>query len=155
MLIFYQLFQFYVTIRLGFWGLHVNNESKFILQTETSYPYFQEHIQKYDDPDIEVDFGQEEVNLKNGFEQILSYIKVEIDYIKTNNQTKKDKIKQLIQDKLNEIRDRTLKLKVIYIELDDEDDAYIIFETLNTRGKDLSVGDLVKNYLTFLHYLTL
>jgi Protein of unknown function (DUF1524) len=53
-----------------------------------------------------------------------------------------------IQEKLNEIRDRTLKLKVIYIELDDEDDAYVIFETLNTRGKDLSVGDLVKNYLT-------
>ncbi|HEX4371675.1 MAG TPA: HNH endonuclease family protein, partial [Puia sp.] len=53
-----------------------------------------------------------------------------------------------VQKKLNEIRDKILKLKVIYIELDNEDDAYIIFETLNTRGKDLSVGDLVKNYLT-------
>jgi hypothetical protein len=46
--------------------------------------------------------------------------------------------------------DKILKLKVIYIELDDEDDAYIIFETLNTRGKDLSVSDLAKNYLTKL-----
>src|SRR5690606_5806273 len=29
-----------------------------------------------------------------------------------------------------------------------EDDAYLIFETLNTRGKDLGVSDLVKNHLT-------
>jgi len=126
----------------------LDNKRNFILQTETSYPYFQEHIQKYEDPEIDVEFGQEEVNLKNGFDQIIKYIKNEIDLIKANNQIKKDKLKQHIQDKLNEIRDRTLKLKVIYIELDDEDDAYVIFETLNTRGKDLSVGDLVKNYLT-------
>jgi hypothetical protein len=125
----------------------LDNESKFILQTETSYPYFQEHIQKYDEPEIEVDFGQEEVNLKNGFELITKFIKSEIDLIKSDKQIKKDKLKSHIHGKLNEIRDRTLKLKVIYIELDDEDDAYVIFETLNTRGKDLSVGDLVKNYL--------
>ncbi len=126
----------------------LDNESKFILQTETSYPYFQEHIQKYDEPEIEVEHGQEEDNLKNGFDQITKYINGEIDAIKNNNQISKDKIKKHVQEKLNEIRDRTLKLKVIYIELDDEDDAYVIFETLNTRGKDLSVGDLVKNYLT-------
>ena len=148
---------FYISERLenSAQGVHkliekvdLDNESNFILQTETSYPYFQEHIQKYNDPDIEVEFGQEEYNLKNGFEQIINYIKSEIDLIKSNNQIKKEKLKKTVQEKLNEIRDRTLKLKVIYIELDDEDDAYVIFETLNTRGKDLSVGDLVKNYLT-------
>lgn len=126
----------------------LDNESRFILQTETSYPYFQEHIQKYSEPEIEVDFGQEEVNLKNGFELITKFIKNEINLIKNDNQIKKEKLKSHIQEKLNEIRDRTLKLKVIYIELDDEDDAYVIFETLNTRGKDLSIGDLAKNYLT-------
>ena len=126
----------------------LDNESKFILQTETSYPYFQEHIQKYTDPDVDIEFGQEEINLKNGFEIISKYIKSEIDLLKADNQIKKDKLKSHIQAKLNEIRDKILKLKVIYIELDDEDDAYVIFETLNTRGKDLSIGDLVKNYLT-------
>lgn len=126
----------------------LDNKSNFILQTETSYPYFQEHIQKFEEPEIEVEYGQEEINLKNGFEQLTKYIKGEIDDIRANNQIKKENLKQHIQEKLNEIRDRTLKLKVIYIELDDEDDAYVIFETLNTRGKDLSVGDLVKNYLT-------
>jgi len=32
--------------------------------------------------------------------------------------------------------------------LDNEDDAYLIFETLNTRGKDLSLTDLVKNHFS-------
>lgn len=128
--------------------IDLNNKKKFVLQTETSYPYFQEHIQKIDDPDIHVEMGPEEANLKNGFEQIQKCIKTEIDLIKKDNQIKPEKAKQLVQEKLNEIRDRALKLKVIYIELTDEDDAYVIFETLNTRGKDLSVADLVKNYLT-------
>lgn len=46
------------------------------------------------------------------------------------------------------IRDALLNLKVILVKLDDEDDAYVIFETLNTRGKDLALTDLVKNHIT-------
>lgn len=125
----------------------LNDDNRFILQTETSYPYFQEHIQKFDDPEVDIDFGSEEINLKNGFEQINNFIEQEIKAI-TNDKQKANDQNSALMDKLNEIRDKILKLKVIYIELDDEDDAYIIFETLNTRGKDLSVGDLVKNYLT-------
>lgn len=44
------------------------------------------------------------------------------------------------------LRDCLLRMHFISIELDDEDDAYIIFETLNTRGKDLRVSDLLKNH---------
>lgn len=128
--------------------IDLNNEQKFVLQTETSYPYFQEHIQKYEEPEIDVEYGVEEINLKKGFELINKFIKQEIDVIKANKQLTREKRDKAIQDKLNDIRDRTLKLKVIYVELDDEDDAYVIFETLNTRGKDLSVGDLIKNHLT-------
>lgn len=119
-----------------------------MLQTETSYPYFQEHIQKFEDPELAVELGNEEINLKNGFEQLTQFIKNELDVIKSNSQLAKEEVDNQVVSKLNEIRDKILKLKVIDIELDDEDDAYIIFETLNTRGKDLSVGDLVKNYLT-------
>ena len=32
--------------------------------------------------------------------------------------------------------------------LDNEDDAYLIFETLNTRGKDLALSDLMRNHFT-------
>lgn len=138
-------------------GVHIlieksdlNNENKFILQTETSYPYFHEFIQKYDEPEAELELGAEESNLKSAFGQISNYIQGFLQEIKSDKQIKKEQLKDHLQKKLNEIRDKILKLKVIYIELDNEDDAYIIFETLNTRGKDLSVGDLVKNYLTKL-----
>lgn len=36
---------------------------------------------------------------------------------------------------------------LIVIEVGDESDAFVIFETLNDRGMDLAVSDLVKNYL--------
>jgi hypothetical protein len=52
------------------------------------------------------------------------------------------------RQKLVEIRDAILDLKIIFVKLDNEDDAYIIFETLNTRGKDLNLTDLVKNRVT-------
>lgn len=49
--------------------------------------------------------------------------------------------------RLREIRDKILALQIIWIELDSEDDAYVIFETLNSRGKDLEAVDLLKNLL--------
>lgn len=48
---------------------------------------------------------------------------------------------------LRELRDRLLGLRVIWVEHRNEDDAYVIFETLNSRGKDLEVVDLLKNLL--------
>lgn len=48
---------------------------------------------------------------------------------------------------LTSLRDKLLGLRVIWIEHGNEDDAYIIFETLNSRGKDLEVVDLLKNHL--------
>lgn len=128
----------------------INNQKQYILQTETSYPYLQEHIQKYTDPEIEDDLNSEEENLKYGFGLIVDFFQSIVNEVNQNKQLTKEQAKQEIQNKLDEIRNKILQLKVIYIELDDEDDAYVIFETLNTRGKDLSVSDLAKNYLTKL-----
>lgn len=49
--------------------------------------------------------------------------------------------------RLRELRDRALDLQMIWIEHQDEDDAYVVFETLNSRGKDLEPVDLLKNLL--------
>lgn len=38
-------------------------------------------------------------------------------------------------------------LKIVVIDMDDEDDAQVIFETLNARGTPLLPSDLVKNFL--------
>ncbi len=37
--------------------------------------------------------------------------------------------------------------EVVVVEVSEEADAFLIFETLNDRGLDLSVADLLKNYL--------
>ena len=130
--------------------IDLSNQKQYILQTETSYPFLQEHIQKYGNPEVNLELNSEEENLNYGYGIINSFFQEHIDKIKLNRQLTKEGIKLEVQQKLDEIRNKILKLKVIYIELDDEDDAYIIFETLNTRGKDLSVSDLAKNYLTKL-----
>lgn len=138
-------------------GIHTQIErmdlrykKQFVLQTETSYPYFQEHIQKFENPEIETEIGPEEANLKTGFELISFNVNQIVEVVKRDKQLDPTKQKQEVLKRLDELRDKVLKLKVIYIELDNEDDAYIIFETLNTRGKDLAVSDLVKNHLAKL-----
>lgn len=50
-------------------------------------------------------------------------------------------------EKLKDLRNNILKAQVIQVELGSEEDAFLIFETLNTRGSDLRLADLVKNML--------
>ena len=50
-------------------------------------------------------------------------------------------------DRLKAIRANVLKARVIQVELASEEDGFLIFETLNTRGADLRLSDLVKNLL--------
>ena len=44
-------------------------------------------------------------------------------------------------------RDQILKCKVIYVTVKSLDDAYTIFEVLNSKGKDLAPVDMIKNSL--------
>lgn len=48
---------------------------------------------------------------------------------------------------LKEIRNNVLKARLIQVELSSEEDGFLIFETLNARGADLRLSDLVKNLL--------
>ncbi len=50
-------------------------------------------------------------------------------------------------ERLKAIRSNVLKARVIQVELSSEEDGFLIFETLNTRGADLRLSDLVKNLL--------
>lgn len=127
----------------------LDDELNYVLQTESSYPYFHENVQKYEVSDVSTaPTKKEEEHIKKGFNILTDLIKKELDTIEesTTLNTKQKQEEKI--NRLKDIRDKILNLKVIYIELDNEDDAYIIFETLNTRGKDLRVSDLVKNHLT-------
>lgn len=52
-----------------------------------------------------------------------------------------------IEQQLTDIRDLIFDVHILLIELDKEEDAYTIFETINTRGLELSITDLYKNLL--------
>jgi Protein of unknown function DUF262/Protein of unknown function (DUF1524) len=116
----------------------INNKTQHVLYAETSYPYFQDHIQKFGEPDSDPEVGEEERAIALAARLFRQNVD---DSIKAVD-------KQHALKVLTRLRDRILNLKVIVIELDNEDDAYLIFETLNTRGKDLEVSDLLKNLLT-------
>jgi len=127
---------------------NIDNKPEFIVSTETSYPFFQDRIQKWGEPAVKVEPLHEEANLEAAFEQLKSLISDAVTSLDADTTLSEKKRKELAQQKLVSVRDALLNLKLIFIKLEDEDDAYIIFETLNTRGKDLSLTDLVKNHLT-------
>jgi hypothetical protein len=127
---------------------NIDNKEEFILSTETAYPFFQDHILKWGPPEVPVTPMREEENIQNAFEQLDNLVSGAILSIESNDALGEDQRRDEIKQKFIGIRDAILDLKVIFVKLDDEDDAYIIFETLNTRGKDLSLTDLVKNHVT-------
>ncbi len=128
----------------------IGNKLQFVLLTESSFPYFQNSILNKRKLEIEITPKSEEKSLETGFKLITSFIINAVESVKKDSTVAKEQKKEIIEKKLSDIRDRILKLKIIFIELDNEDDAYVIFETLNTRGKELSPSDLVKNLLTRL-----
>lgn len=127
----------------------LDDELNYVLQTESSYPYFHENVQKFDASDVSnIPAKKEEDHIKKGYDFLLLLVAKEIESIELSTTISKKEKQEHKVGRLKDIRDKILNLKVIYIELGNEDDAYIIFETLNTRGKDLRVSDLVKNHLT-------
>lgn len=117
----------------------INNKNRYTLTSQDPYPFFQDQIQSLAHPELKPAIGEEERNIKTCYEELHERVAVELK----NNPTKKAQ-----STFLQKLRDRALSVKVITVDLDNEDDAYLIFETLNTRGKDLTISDLVKNHIT-------
>ena len=133
-------------------GLHrlierknIDNKSVYVLKTESSFPYFQEVILKRGAPELNVEEAEEERALRKAEEIFRAKIRDHLSVIDKNDlvSTKNKKEKKI--EWLSKLRDAVLSLKLILVTLDSEDDAYVIFETLNTRGKDLALSDLLKN----------
>lgn len=127
---------------------NIDNINEFVLHSETSFPYLQNHIQSYAEQKIDLDVGTEETKLKNAYEIISRNLEKyagcgllqspQLELVPTDSSP---------ITKLKILRDKVLSLKLVFIQLDNEDDAYLIFETLNARGRDLKSSDLVKNLL--------
>nr|WP_319557080.1 DUF262 domain-containing protein [uncultured Vibrio sp.] len=130
-----------------------NNDyiNEFVLNAETSFPYLQNHIQSFNDLNSEIkidcEVGVEESNLKFAYELLTKKLEQHIPLTQVENPQLEFFAHEDPILKLKELRDKFLSLKLVFIQLDNEDDAYLIFETLNARGRDLKTSDLVKNLI--------
>lgn len=129
-------------------GNDADNKKQFILAPETSYPYFQREIQQYDPilvSQTTKDTSFEDTKIKEAYALIKRLLNEYLEKFKLNAES--STYKETLIQKVKDLRTKILKLKLVYILLDNEVDAYLIFETLNARGKELNVSDLVKNLL--------
>ena len=127
-------------------GLHplierknIDSQTMNTIYSETSSPYLQEQIFNRE-KDESIAAKAEEKNLETAKDNVTYYID---EYVKGLDGKK-------LEDKLKELRDKMLSLNVISIEVGTEDEAYVIFETLNSKGENLQLKDLVKNHLAKL-----
>lgn len=123
-----------------------DNKNEYVLQTETSFPFLQEKILKFGEPELrDIAEMAEEQTLKRAYAALNEKVRSVGDSVDLDGSISTDDKREAKVAKLKAVRDSVFNLKVIFVKLEKEDDAYLIFETLNTRGKDLAVTDLVKN----------
>ena len=117
------------------------NYSPRIIPGESSKEFFEDYIQ-FSKKNIK------EVNLTKLKEE---HKKIVHNYNYLKDQVEKDISKfSALDDKINSLksfRKKIQNMKVIRVQLYSEEDAYEIFETVNARGEDLTVSDLLKNLL--------
>lgn len=124
-----------------------DDTAQFVLQTETSHPYLQDRILSRSGAGLNVDIGSEEGALKVAYDLLNGYVKAAVSAVEGSSTIPTDEKAERVLADLKRIRERVLDLKLIFVEVDNQDDATLIFETLNARGKDLTVADLIKTHL--------
>lgn len=125
-------------------GTDNNDEEYYILENESPKPYFQFMIQKLQNNMKLLPQSEEETKLEHAYNFFIQ----KLEYSKLKKEFKNENFQYV--DLLKGIRDQVLKFITIYITVDDIDDAYLIFETLNAKGKDLEPIDLVKNKIFYI-----
>ena len=113
----------------------INAQVRYTLFSEAPYPFFQNHIQKMGKPDLKAKVGDEEAALKSAYDDLLSLLGDKLSSIDNDGTVSSDRRRSEKVNFLKLMRDKVLGLQVIVVELDNEDDAYLIFETLNTRER--------------------
>jgi hypothetical protein len=102
---------------------NIRNERYYVLRPETSYPFFQERIQKFGKRPKTLEAGPEEKLLKEAHEFLRANLDQVVTSIKTQANLSEPKRKTRICEELSKIRDKVLGLKVICTSLDNDDDA--------------------------------
>lgn len=126
------------------------NKTVYVLKTESSFPFLQEEVLKSDEAEVPFEIGREEEAIQKAYDIFNKSIANKLDeYLSNKEQSAEDNEKDA-SEWLSKLRDTVFDLNLILVTLDNEDDAYLIFETLNTRGKDLALADLLRNHFSKL-----
>ncbi|WAC93485.1 DUF262 domain-containing protein [Mycobacterium sp. Aquia_213] len=112
----------------------LDNKSHFVLQTDESSPYLR-YMQS---------FPRQGDALVSDAEKLL---RLAADLLRTRVRRVMSQDPAKAQEHLLKLRQTILGLRLITVEVDNEDDATVIFQTLNSRGRDLATADLVKSHL--------
>ncbi|MCE2964261.1 MAG: DUF262 domain-containing HNH endonuclease family protein [Alphaproteobacteria bacterium] len=129
-------------------GKDLNGDPFFKLTNETEARFFILSIQNYEKEQIQAETDEDKLML-TAYKDFANRLSMQAIFEKIEDSASlngDDNEKYLAI--LTAIRAQVLDyLKIIYVTVKEEDDAYTIFETLNARGINLSVIDLIKNEL--------
>ncbi|WP_017257598.1 DUF262 domain-containing protein [Pedobacter arcticus] len=117
-----------------------------VLESKTHYPYFSFYIQDRDKIDTQPTTTEEEECIKESFQYLFENLeekKLRIHLKKKLGSKDVDDLSYI--DILKAIRDQILNTIFISISTFDKENANMIFEILNAKGKKLSHVDLIKN----------
>lgn len=118
-----------------------DNKQRYVLSHSPAKKLFQHGIQNAN-PDHTYPPADDEDRAFRAAQNSLS------DYLEGYLKKKASGDDELAIELIRDLRKKILGIRFISVELDNEDDAYVIFEVLNTRGKDLRTSDLLKNLIT-------
>lgn len=123
-----------------------NGDSVRILKSKTHYPFFAYYIQQREKEHVQDPLSEEEYCI----EETYTYFYEQLEEKKVRRLLTKrcgtDEVKALdYVDILKAIRDQVLQTTFVSISTTDKEQANMIFEILNAKGKRLAEVDLIKN----------
>ena len=122
-----------------------NGEKVRILKSKTHYPFFSYYIQQRDKQYIQEAVSEEE----HCIEETYKYFYEQLDEKKIKGYLKRKHGAEVVLsleyvDILKAIRDQILQTTFVSISTTDKEQANMIFEILNAKGKRLAEVDLIK-----------
>lgn len=106
---------------------------------DTLNEFFRKNIQKED----------ANINSTNSRRKEEKAIKENYKFLKGKVEDELNQVANIIKkiEYVDSLKRKVFDFKIIWIRIENDEDAYSIFETVNARGADLTAADLLKNYL--------
>lgn len=120
-------------------SIYLGREDEYHLTLgESDNDYYVNHILLKIDVDKKVKKKSNE-NIRNAFNYFYQRIKADLE-LKKDSDEKLERMDELFNAFIH-------RFKVLYMEATKLEEAFVIFETLNARGRELEIADLLKNYI--------